>query len=189
MYCTIYNKSDLSPDKVNYRLTKLHISLYRQVKDMLPQIEKVLNAFDGKVVNKRLDRALESVDQRLSCNYRIESFGITWFPENRSVINDPGQEYSSCLYVDCSAICLINDWHGTCIDENRRLCATQAIQHLRYVCNELQAQADKAEEQLTQLETLWQRSREIRQEIEDFNHSVNSIIDTYYHNITLDLRY
>ena len=60
------------------KLVELEIQNRKEALKLYPEIIKVVEQFDGKVLNKRLETALKKVNERLCCKRGYSDFRIVF---------------------------------------------------------------------------------------------------------------
>ena len=155
-------------------LVELEIRNRKEALKLYPEIIKVVEQFDGKVLNKRLETALKKVDERLSCNRGYSDFYICYAGERVYVRQEGGVHYLSNYYIN------LNPYLKTyCIKrieesflENERIRASVLIDsllkgkaYLEKTIAELEQGIDRADEWKTRIDQLKEEIKSVRQEI------------------------
>ena len=169
-------------------LIKLELDARRKAISFTPAIVEVLNKFNGKQLNKRLDTALKQIDKSLYFRSEHNSFVIDWYVDDRSVKAREGEHTN---YIDYHSItlchCSIQASDGTGAAQDGTLNAEVAIEWLNKFVSSMQKTITETEEQFKNVEQYKQRRRELKQAIEDFNNNIPHMLDRYF-DLRIDMK-
>ena len=151
-------------------LVELEIKNRKEALKLYPEIIKVVEQFDGKVLDKRLETALKKVDERISCDRGIYHFEIVF---NCASITSFGFNYKDyCFVLNSYLEMYLVDRMEESFLENERIRASVLIdsllkekEYLEKSVAELEKGIDRADEWKEKVEQLNEEIRSIRKEI------------------------
>ena len=159
-------------------LVELEIKNRKEALKLYPEIIKVVEQFDGKVLNKRLETALKKVDERISCDRGFYHFEIAFNTINSrscASVTSPGicnylQDY--CIVLNSYLETYFVDRMEESFLENERIRASVLIdsllkgkEYLEKSVAELEKGIDRAEEWRSRIDQLKKEMESIRKEI------------------------
>ena len=167
------------------KLTEKQIEVYSNLLSLVPAIEEVFRRFDGKVVNKRISTALQSVARGV-CFYK-SSYSDHWELtaeewDNRYVPGEPDAlGYCSTHYVKDAKLYLANDGQGeSFIDGEGRLCAEKAIAAIEKNRAYYQRKIETMREQLSHIDSIIGKYKELLAAKKEFNDNLDYSIRDYF---------
>ncbi len=124
---------------------KLKIKLWRETIEIMPEVKKIVNQFDGKQVNKRFADAMMKINPRIYASVGKRS---TYSDKNSISIELRAAEHSYGNYV---TVLYIHDI-AVCTSDNKKLDAAAVIEALDKRAAEYKVKADQAAFGLAQIE-------------------------------------
>ncbi len=169
-------------DAINLVLQE--IKEYRKGIELLPQIKEVIIKFDGKVLNKRLQTALQLIDNSICVRNETYSLNIYKWISERSIKSVK----SDCWeYISINQIDYLTSYDKDCVKGgiiNSKL-IIEAME--RQIKRQLEYYA-QAEEQLTQIDEYIQTKKRLEDDITQYNEKVNYLIKDYF-DLAINLRH
>lgn len=141
----------------------------------------VVQKFDGKVFNKRLETALREVyPVKVEQEFRWKSIGITGFIEDRMVQSDTVDKwgYHRTAYIKDFHIYvgIIQD----AFDDDKRIIAKNIIDRIRSTADYYKKSADEMEDQLGRIDEITAECKRIYSERQKFLHETHPMIREYF---------
>ena len=172
-------------------LVKLEIKNRKEALNLYPEIIKVVEQFDGKVLNKRLETALKKVDERISCDRGFYHFEIVFNTINsrscRSVTS-PG----TCNYIEDYCF-VLNSYLDTYfisasgkdrMEEsflvNEKIRASVLVDSLLKGKAYLEDQITKLEQSLEKIDELKSKIEQLETEIKSIKEEIPYLVRVYY---------
>lgn len=156
------------------KLVELEIANRKEALKLYQAIIKVVERFDGYVLNKRFDTALKKVDKRLGYNRGFSNFEITFAGERSCMKLEGGAIYIRSFYIELNTYMQtysFNKYEESFL-ENERMRASVLIDSLikgkEYLENtivQLEQGIDRADEWKTRIDQLKEEIKSIKQEI------------------------
>ena len=157
------------------KLVELEIQNRKEALKLYPEIIKVVEQFDGKVLNKRLETALKKVNERLCCKRGYSDFRIVFTMNRRYEMSSTGNTiYLRYFYLE------LNTWLETyrinkmedSFLENERIRASVLIdsllkgkEHMEKTIEQLQIGVYRADEWKARIEQLEKEICSVKKEI------------------------
>lgn len=167
--------------KIEEKLIRKDIETRRDFVNKAEDLCAVVQKFDGKVFNKRLETALKEVyPVKVEQEFFWKSISITGFIEDRMVRSDEVDRwgYHRTEYI--------KDYHiytGTiqeAYDDNKRIIAKNIIERIRSTADYYRRTADEMEEQLGRIDEIIAERRRIYAERQKFLNETNIMIREYF---------
>lgn len=167
------------------------IKLYKDALALCPKVMEVVNKFDGKVANKRLETALREVNTGLRCNKSsiTEVWEIAFWTSDRCVNVkrkswDGKREDWCAYYIKESETYLARDMFkgtfGSFTNENGRWIAGNINKQIEHTMKSLKANIADYEELLNHVDELEAEKKRIKDEMEAHNKKVGWIGNEYF---------
>ena len=168
-----------NPD-VATRLCELEFKAREKVIALIPQIEKVVKQFDGKVVNKRFNDALYVIDSNLHYGTPYETFEIGMYVDERYTNDESG---SSVVYINSYEMNVVRciPLHGQNVAIlEKRLVADVVIAGLKKRAKYLQNDIETIREQLQKVDEYRSRVEQIERDAAALNDEMHHCISQYF---------
>ena len=167
------------------KLTEKQIEVYSNLLSLVPAIEEVFRRFDGKIVNKRISTALQSVARGVCFDKspysgRWELTACEW--DNRSVSGEPDRfGYCGTHYISDDRLYLANDAIGdSFINGEGRLCAEKAIAAIEQARERYQKKVETMREQLSHIDSIISKYKALEAAKKEFNDNLDYSIRDYF---------
>ena len=163
------------------KLVRKEIECKREFVSKAESLCEVVQKFDGKVFNKRLETAMKEVYPiRVEQEYFWKSISITgWIPD-RMVQSDSVDKwgYHKTAYIkdDRIYVGIIRD----AFDDDKRIIAETIIKAIRSTAEYYKESADKLEEQLGRIEEIIAERDRIYAEKQRFLHNTSGTLREYF---------
>lgn len=171
-------------------LVELEIKNRKEALELYDKVIEVVEKFDGKVLNKRLETALKKVDERLSCDRRYSSFEIQMSVfDSRSCrsVNKDDLGYSHVNYISDSYLTLNGYLPTYSYSANEkvllyeeRIISSVLIESLNYGKKHMEETIVSLEESLDKVPEWKERLEALRVEMEKTMKEIPYIIREYY---------
>ena len=172
----------MNPKDIRMQLARKQQNAYIHAMEIIDKIIPVIERFDGKQANKRLETALQQIDRNLYCRKSIYSdlWEIKLYIEDRSV-TDTETKYGNTYYIKDSEIWIASEFSiDRFVDENGKWKSQTIVQRLRETQDVLKDKDNTIQEQLDDIDSLIDRYTEIKREIEEFNRMIDYSIREYF---------
>lgn len=178
-----YNK------EVACKLVELEIQNRKEALNLYDQIISVIQKFNGKVLNKRLETALQKVNKYLRVDTNYSSFGISWWVNNDHIRNTPDRNgYCTACYVQTRQIHLTSalftaDRYMTdkvMCDSDNRIIADVIIAALKEGKKNIEEHIRMLEENLPHAEEYEDELRAMKKAFEEKRDSIPYLIRDYF---------
>ena len=167
------------------------IKLYKDALALCPKVMEVVNKFDGKIANKRLETALKEVNDGLMCNKSSITgvWEIAFWTSDRCVNVkrkswDGKREDWCAYYIKESETYLARDMFkgtfGSFINEDGRWIAENINKQIEHTMKSLEANISDYEELLNHVDELETEKKRIEKEVEAHNKKVGWIGNEYF---------
>jgi len=181
---------------LDYRLTmddraalvRLHLQALQDAIDLAPAVIEVINRFNGKQANKRIDTALKAVNKNLRFSAVYSWAEIEMWIENRSMRGGQPDEYGyqSTAYLSTSTVQIAHACSYTgekahlspIIDG--RLNAPVMVESIRFYTEQHRAAIENTLKQLQEVEALKAERERCIKATQAFNAGLQDIIDDYF---------
>ena len=163
------------------KLAKKDIEARRDFVSKAEALCDVVQKFNGKVFNKRLETAMREVyPVKVEHGFSWKSLSITGYVEDRMVRNDQADKwgYHRTEYIKEDRI-----YFGTtydAFDDDKRIIAEAIIKQIRSTADYYRESADKMEEQLGRIDEIIAECKRINAEKSRFMHETNCTICEYF---------
>lgn len=164
------------------KLVRKEIEVKRDFVSKAKALSDVVQKFDGKILNKRLETAMREVyPVRVEIEKDWNWVHVTGYIADRSVQSDDVDKwgYHSYAYIKDDRI-YIASCARNLTDENGRLYAEELIELIRDEAKRQKEYADKLEEQLGRIDEIKAECRRIHDECVAFAHNTSAQIREYY---------
>ena len=158
---------------------------YSHAAEIIDKIIPIIERFNGKQANKRLETALEAVDAHILCrkNQYSDHWEITWYCTDDHIMCGSGM-YTHAAYIKQREITLLTDWSNKCVDENGKWRSEMMVEMLKLEKQQLLERFNALNKQIAEVE-IWEKRRdELREEIASYNKEIMWEIKQYF---SLDL--
>jgi len=167
--------------EMEMKLIQKEIKAKRDFANVAEKLCEVVQKFNGKVFNKRLETAMREVYPiKIEQEYFWKSISITGYIEDRMVQSDDVDKfgYHNTAYIkDCHIyVGIIRDAY----DDDKRIVADNICEKIRSTAEYERKMADKIEEQIARIDEIKADCKRIREERNRFNHEVASQIIQYF---------
>ena len=138
--------------------TQQDIESYNEINALLPEIKKVFKAFDGKMYNCKLEKALQEINPRIHAYKRYNSIEIYMYCQN-----------SSGALTICSSAASDSPYHDNTkhfIQDNKRINAAIAFEDIEAHRVKRLQEIASWNEFLKNRETLQQQLEQLKKQIE-----------------------
>ncbi|GHT57905.1 hypothetical protein FACS1894109_11030 [Spirochaetia bacterium] len=168
------------------KLIALHLRNYQRIIDLAPAIIAVVQKFDGKQANKRLETALKEVDKNLFVKFDHDwhyemSVEIQLYYEDRYVMGKAdSQGVGNAYYIKdtCGTVCNAYQDNHPVVDGKFQ--AAPIVKHINENVESLVKLIKEAGDQLKQVDDLRRDKKEIEKRIESHNASLCWLVDAYF---------
>lgn len=156
-------------------------------------IKAVIKQFNGKVFNKKLNTAIESVDKRLSVTIGYYSFNITYTAQDykeRSIPSPSKSGYSSALYVANNSVNLANLSAFSeserykdapyALDADKRIRSEAIIDNMSLQCDKIKANIALLEAEIENIDAILSEFKRIKSEQQTFLDSISYVTRQYF---------
>ena len=165
-------------------LAKLHIEAKKTALSLVPAVAEVLQKFDGKQANKRLDTALKKIDNGLVFKMANNSFIVEWRIDKRDArkSDSPG----IAIYIDDYAVTLLQasaqsyGSRGDGILDGGTINAALAIEWLEKYAAIIKESIETAEEQLGKVAEILAERESLKNKVEQHNKGISPILNRYF---------
>lgn len=178
-----YNK------EVAGKLVELEIQNRKDCLKLYDQIIPIIERFDGKVLNKRLETALQNVNKYLRVDRNYTSFGISWWVENDYIRNTPDRNgFCTACYVQSRQLYMTtalftsdrNMTDKVMLDEENRLIADVILVALEQGKKNMEEHIRMLEESLPHAEEYEEELKAMKKAFEEKRDSIPYLIRDYY---------
>lgn len=178
-------------NSVALEIARKQIKLYKDALALCPKVMEVVKKFDGKVANKRLETALETIDKGLNCRKSTytDIWEISFYTSDRSLTvkseswDGKYTNYNS-YYIKDNETYLARDMfketYGSFTDENGRWASENICKQIEHNMKVMEENIAKYEEELRQVDDLEAERKRIKAEVEAFNKKVSWIGNEYF---------
>lgn len=172
----------MNPKDIRMQLARKQQNAYIHAMEIIDKIIPVIEKFDGKQANKRLETALQQIDRNLY--FRKSIYSNMWemrlYITDRS-ITDTESKYRNTYYIKDSDIWLTQEFSvDRFVDENGKWKSQTIIQRLKETQDVLKDKDNTIQEQLDDIDSLIDRCAEIKREIEEFNRMIDYSVREYF---------
>ena len=163
------------------KLMRKEIECKREFVNKAEDLCAVVQRFDGKVFNKRLETAMKEVyPVKVEQEFFWKSISITGYVADRMVQSDDTDKwgYRKTAYIknDRIYVGIIRD----AFDDDKRINAEAIVKAIRSVAEYENATADKLEDQLNRIDEIEVECKRIRAERNRFLHDVSATVREYF---------
>lgn len=171
--------------KIATKLSLLEISNREYILTLIDDIMEVIAKFDGKVLNKRLETALQKkVEQNpnfkkgtfISYKMKYDLFQIELYVPDRSVSNNDGK---GCYYITGDIICICWMDLTQAVKENR-IMSNNILKSIQQQKENIEEYISKIKIALTKIDEWEERWREIDNKITKLNAEIPYDIRMYF---------
>lgn len=169
-------------------LVLLQIEAEEKALSMVPAIKATVAAFDGKIINKRIETALQKIDGGLHFGKTMfyAWLKIEWFIENRYVLSEPDKNgVCGATYIDEHTLTIAHTYdkdNAVIMDgsPNGRLnaaalCAAIDEQAARFVQS-----IAAMRETLARVDELAEKRRALVQAVEEYSKGIDPTVANYF---------
>ena len=172
--------------EIKIALVNLHLEKYKEILALLPAIREVIRKYDGKTFSKRLSTAMKKINPCLFCFLESSSFKIVYCPDSREVYGVPDKNsVIPAYYISEHTINII--WGSSHGNKYEKACIPNNVINAEVICALLDIEEKNFEKiiittkaQLEKLDELEEKRRVLMRELEDFNNSINWMMDNYF---------
>ncbi len=162
------------------KLSNLHIEAMKTALTFTDEIKEVLQKFNGKPITKRIDTALKKINPNFYIKREYNSFRIEWIIENR-FFGENGIAYYikehtiNILWASC-----FSSYGDGILDSENCLISEKAIKELDRQKEQMEKDISNSIQQLENVEILIVEHEQIKKQKEEFNRSVNWLVNSYF---------
>ena len=168
-----YNREDA------VALINLEIKANKEALDLFDGIIKIVERFDGKVLNKRFETALQKNVSDHICAYKSAygDFRFYYSIPDRSV-KSTDSEY--CYnYIDIQNIYLIVGDMSACLTDDGRICAEDLIEMLEYRRDQIRLEVSELESSVLMLDKTIEQHEKLVTALYNLRKSIPRAATTY----------
>ena len=148
------------------KLLNKQIEVYKSIVQKFEKAIPVVESFNAKVLNVKLDRALKEIDG--SIGYNSGHCTIFAYTNDRSIKTDRGDS----VYVDCYKV----DVAITLDDTGKRIVATETISNIKEQINTINKRIKCIEDSISSYDNMVREYNNIKESIKDFKNKYDYII-------------
>ena len=174
------NKYYSLSDDQRKELVKLELSVKERALQLSEKVKQVVAEFDGKQLNKRLQTALQKIDDNLHVHNEYNSFDIQYIDyNNRSIQAINGTHYINNNTAYISATAKQNAYGDSSLSDDNKIIASVVIASIDKQVEYLTSEIKEAKKQMALVDEYRKNKQRIMEEIEDQNR-INYTIRTYF---------
>lgn len=164
------------------KLVRKEIEVKRDFVAKAPMLCDIVQKFDGKVFNKRLETALKEI-MYIDCkNDKVMGwFEMTGYIQDRCVMSDEVDKWGGrdCAYIKDDRIYMVS-CAKDCLTEDGRIIAENICKRIYDEMARQKTAADKLEEQLARIDEIEAQCKQINELKRKFDHDTLYQIRTYF---------
>lgn len=162
------------------KLSNLHIEAMKTALTFTDEIKEVLQKFNGKPITKRIDTALKKINSNLYIKREYNSFRIEWIIENHCFGENSMAYYIKEHTINILWASCFSSYGDGILDSENCLIAEKAIEQLEKAREQMEKDISNSIRQLENIESTIAEHERIKEELKEFNRSVNWLINNYF---------
>jgi len=166
-------------------LVRKELEIKSRALAVFPKVREVIQKFDQKVFNKRLETALKEVDPNIRVHCEHNSFDIkycAWEFEDRSITVDHGAYYVKNDSVYIVAMCVQSGYDDkqNAFDDDRRIMAKNMLANMDRIAGQINESIVSIDYDLHHIDDYRKRYNELMAAIKDHNDFISYTVRQYF---------
>ncbi len=147
------------------KLLNLRLEVMEQTVSFFPDVIRTIEKFDGKVLNKRLNTALEQIDRNLSYERKYDSIYIVRYIGSESVNTENG--CSLYLNEHHDYLCIVSpSGNNYCLTNDNRIIATGFADALNKEHADYVKRIKEIKDNIVNIDSYRARLKQIKEDLE-----------------------